>query len=82
MGDYVYAGFASHCVQYNFSGWIIGWHAGSGELVSRFATEGGQGEGIGGGIWMSGGGLSSDNPGRLFFASVFISLAPSHLLVY
>ncbi len=24
-GQYIYAGFASHCVQYNFTGWIMGW---------------------------------------------------------
>jgi hypothetical protein len=41
-GDYVYAGFASHCVQYNFTGWVIGWHAETGKLVSKFATEGGK----------------------------------------
>jgi len=23
-GQYIYAGFASHCVQYNFTGWIMG----------------------------------------------------------
>ncbi|KAF8249168.1 WSC-domain-containing protein [Wilcoxina mikolae CBS 423.85] len=69
-GDYVYAGFASHCVQYNFTGWVIGWHADTGKLVSKFATEGGkEKDGKGGGIWMSGGGLASDNPGRMFFAS-------------
>jgi hypothetical protein len=33
--------------------------------------------GIGGGIWMSGGGLASDNPGRMFFATVSFSLAYS-----
>jgi hypothetical protein len=71
VGDFVYAGFASHCVQYNFTGWIMGWHAGTGQLVSKFATEGGKEEtGKGGGIWMSGGGLASDNPGRMFFATV------------
>ena len=42
VGDHVYAGFASHCVQYNFSGWVAGWHAGTGEIVARFATQGGR----------------------------------------
>ncbi|KAH8797370.1 putative glyoxal oxidase precursor [Xylogone sp. PMI_703] len=55
-GQYIYAGFASHCVQYNFTGWIMGWDKTTGTLVERFATEG---EGVpnttpGGGIWMSG----------------------------
>ncbi|KAF8464887.1 WSC domain-containing protein [Kalaharituber pfeilii] len=70
VGQYVYAGFASHCVQWNFTGWIIGWNKGSGEIVAKYAMEGGhETNGIGGGIWMSGGGLASDNPGRMFFAT-------------
>jgi hypothetical protein len=70
-GDFVYAGFASHCVQWNFTGWIVGWNAGSGDLVARFAMEGGtEAMGKGGGVWMSGGGIASDNPGRMFFATV------------
>lgn len=70
VGNYVYAGFASHCVQWNFTGWIIGWHATEGTLVTKYAMEGGhETNGIGGGVWMSGGGLASDNAGRMFFAS-------------
>ncbi|KIW65578.1 hypothetical protein PV04_07824 [Phialophora macrospora] len=70
-GDYVYAGFASHCVQYNFTGWIVGWHKGTGQIVERFATEGaGVGPNVpGAGVWMSGGGLASDDKGSMFFAS-------------
>ena len=41
-GQYIYAGFASHCVQYNFTGWIVGWDKTSGALVERFATQGGK----------------------------------------
>lgn len=29
-------------VQWNFTGWIVGWHKGTGQLVERFATEGGK----------------------------------------
>lgn len=70
-GQYIYAGFASHCVQYNFTGWIMGWDKTTGEIVERYATEG---DGVpnttpGGGIWMSGGGLASDDAGSLFFAT-------------
>jgi hypothetical protein len=70
-GQYVYAGFASHCVQYNFTGWIIGWDKTTGQLVEQFATEG---QGVtsdvpGGGIWMSGGGISSDDAGSIFLAT-------------
>ncbi|OAP63261.1 hypothetical protein AYL99_02488 [Fonsecaea erecta] len=70
-GDYVYAGFASHCVQYNFTGWIVGWHKTTGQLVEQFATEGaGVGPDTpGAGVWMSGGGIASDDQGSMFFAS-------------
>ena len=71
VGNHIYAGFASHCVQYNFTGWIIGWDKTSGQFVEHWATEG---LGIpsktsGGGVWMSGGGLASDDKGSLFFGS-------------
>jgi hypothetical protein len=29
-------------VQYNFTGWIVGWHKSTGKLVEQFATEGGK----------------------------------------
>ena len=32
-GQYIYAGFASHCVQYNFTGWIMGWDKTTGAQV-------------------------------------------------
>ena len=52
-GQYIYAGFASHCVQYNFTGWIMGWDKTTGSIVERLATEG---AGVpnttpGGGVW-------------------------------
>ncbi|ODA83838.1 hypothetical protein RJ55_02354 [Drechmeria coniospora] len=70
-GEYVYAAFGSHCVQYDFTGWIIGWHRTTGKIVEAWATEG---SGVpadvkGGGIWMSGGGLSSDDAGSIFLAT-------------
>ncbi|CAK7205222.1 hypothetical protein SEUCBS139899_007989 [Sporothrix eucalyptigena] len=70
-GQYIYAGFASHCVQYNFTGWLMGFDKTTGAVVERYATEG---EGVpnttpGGGIWMSGGGLASDDQGSLFFGT-------------
>ncbi|KAG5951107.1 hypothetical protein E4U53_003760, partial [Claviceps sorghi] len=70
-GNFVYAGFASHCVQYNFTGWIIGWDKTTGKIVEKWATEG---EGVpntvkGGGIWMSGGGIASDDRGSMFLAT-------------
>jgi hypothetical protein len=70
-GQFIYAGFASHCVQYNFTGWIMGWDKSSGANVERWATEG---AGVpnttpGGGVWMSGGGIASDDAGSLFFGT-------------
>ncbi|KAF4635933.1 hypothetical protein G7Y89_g2164 [Cudoniella acicularis] len=70
-GQFIYAGFASHCVQWNFTGWIMGWDKTTGANVERWAMEG---AGVpnttpGGGIWMSGGGISSDDAGSLFLAS-------------
>jgi len=69
--DFVYVGFASHCVQWNFTGWVMGWDKYSGKRVAAWAMEGGKEKekGIGGGVWMSGGGIASDNLGRMFFAT-------------
>lgn len=70
-GQYVYAGFASHCVQYNFTGWIMGWDKTTGNIVEHWASEGlGVSSNISGaGIWQSGGGLASDDAGSMFFAT-------------
>jgi hypothetical protein len=70
-GQYIYAGFASHCVHDNFTGWIIGWDKSTGALVEKFATEGlgVDSQTKGGGIWMSGGGIASDDKGSMFFAT-------------
>ncbi|PMD40623.1 WSC-domain-containing protein [Hyaloscypha variabilis F] len=56
-----------HSGQYIYAGW----DKTTGAIVERYATEG---AGVpnttpGGGIWMSGGGLASDDAGSLFFAS-------------
>jgi len=69
--DYIYAGFGSHCVNYNFTGWVVGWHKTTGQLVEYYAT---QGEGVpspkkGASLWMSGGGITSDDKGSMFFAT-------------
>ncbi|GFP60137.1 WSC domain-containing protein ARB_07867 [Trichoderma asperellum] len=70
-GQFIYAGFASHCVQYNFTGWIIGWDKTSGKLVEYYAMEG---KGVpndirGAGVWMSGGGIASDDAGSIWYAT-------------
>ncbi|KAI4115242.1 MAG: hypothetical protein LQ345_004126 [Seirophora villosa] len=70
-GQYVYAAFASHCVQYNFTGWVMGWDKTSGAIVERFSTQGGL-EPVtvpGGGIWMSGGGLATDGKGSMYYST-------------
>lgn len=71
QGQFIYFGFASHCVQYNFTGWIMGVDKSAGTVVERFATEGAGVKNTvpGGGVWMSGGGLSADNRGSIFFAT-------------
>lgn len=70
-GAYIYAGFASHCVQYNFTGWIMGWNKNTGANVEAYTMEGGPEANTvkGGGVWMSGGGLASDDQGSMFFAT-------------
>ena len=70
-GQYIYAGFASHCVEYNFTGWVMGWDKTTGANVEAYAMEGGPEPNSvkGGGVWMSGGGLASDNQGSMFFAT-------------
>ncbi|KAH7305991.1 hypothetical protein B0I35DRAFT_483733 [Stachybotrys elegans] len=71
QGQYIYGAWGSHCVQYNFTGWVFGWDKTTGEIVEHYVT---QGEGVrndvkGGGIWMSGGGLAADDKGSIFFAT-------------
>lgn len=71
VGQFIYTGWASHCVQYNFTGAIIGFDKDTGAVVEAFATEGGP-EPVdikGGGIWMSGGGLSYYGRGSMYFST-------------
>lgn len=71
VGDYIYTGWASHCIQYNYTGAIIGFHRTTGAIVEAFATEGGPAANTvpGGGVWMSGGGLAYDGAGSMFFST-------------
>ncbi|EEY16875.1 conserved hypothetical protein [Verticillium alfalfae VaMs.102] len=71
VGQYIYVGFGSHCVQYDFTGWVIGFDKTSGKLVEQFATQGPDvpANKKGASIWMSGGGIASDNAGSIFFAT-------------
>ncbi|KAL6695762.1 WSC domain-containing protein [Trichoderma pleuroticola] len=70
-GQFIYGGFASHCVQYNFTGWIMGWDKTTGQVVEHYAMEG---KGVandikGAGVWMSGGGIASDDAGSIWYAT-------------
>lgn len=70
-GNFIYAGFGSHCVKFNFTGWIMGWDKTTGETVEQFAL---LGDGVtnqveGAGMWMSGGGIASDDAGSIFFST-------------
>ena len=69
-GDYIYAGFASHCVQWNFTGAIVGWHKTTGALVEAYAMEGGPEPNTisGAGVWMSGGAMAYDS-GSMYFGT-------------
>ena len=63
MNGIVYAGFASNCDKVPFEGWLAGVST-SGQLKTMWAT------GLhAGGIWQSGGGLLSDGPGQILFAT-------------
>jgi hypothetical protein len=66
MNGVVYAGFGSHCDVGVWHGWIIGVGT-DGQVKTLFSTT--IGSVTGGGIWGGGGGLVSDGPGRIFFAT-------------
>ncbi|KAF1979686.1 hypothetical protein BU23DRAFT_636887 [Bimuria novae-zelandiae CBS 107.79] len=41
ISNYLYTGYASHCIMYNYTGAIIGFNKNTGKIVEAFATEGG-----------------------------------------
>ncbi|OZJ01348.1 hypothetical protein BZG36_05657, partial [Bifiguratus adelaidae] len=61
----IYAGFGSHCDNYNYTGTIIGVDT-SGRKTSFWSAAAGANRKTGSGIWMGGCGLSSDGTGRMF----------------
>lgn len=63
MEGVVYAGYGSHCDHTPYQGWVFGVSTG-GSVRARWATDG-----VGGGIWQSGAGLSSDGPGRILLST-------------
>ncbi|KAI9148437.1 WSC domain-containing protein [Paramyrothecium foliicola] len=71
VGEWIYVGFGSHCVQYLFTGWLIGFHRTTGDLVENFALLGADVEEdqMGASIWMSGGGIAYDGAGSIFYST-------------
>ena len=66
MNGVVYAAMGAMCDIGPYKGWVIGVST-TGDISAIWAAV--PGALNGGGIWMSGGGLVSDQPGRLFFTT-------------
>ncbi|NJP45467.1 choice-of-anchor D domain-containing protein [Actinacidiphila epipremni] len=64
----VYAGFGGHCDAQPYRGYVVGVSTTSPSITSMWATETGASN-SGAGVWLSGGGLVSDGPGRIFLAT-------------
>ncbi|MFI8825347.1 choice-of-anchor D domain-containing protein [Streptomyces sp. NPDC053431] len=67
MDGSVYAGFASHCDRGPYVGYVLGVNTAT-RKTTLWATENSSANGMAG-IWMSGGGLVSDGPGRILFST-------------
>ncbi len=67
LGGVVYAAFGSHCDFAPYSGFVVGVST-RGRQTTMWSSEG-TGSGDGGGIWQGGGGLVSDGPDQILFAS-------------
>ncbi len=67
MNGVVYASFGAHCDIDPYEGWIVGVSE-TGKLSTMWTDMSEVGSG-GGGIWMAGGGLVSDGPGQILFAT-------------
>ena len=71
FNNYIYLGFASHCIQYNYTGWIMGFHKDTANIVEAYAMEAaGVGpQTSGAGVWMSGGGLASNGVDSIYWST-------------
>jgi len=67
MNGVFYGGFGSHCDIPPWQGWVVGVSV-SGQIKVMWDDRSGS-DPAGGGIWQSGGGLVSDGPGSIIFAS-------------
>ena len=70
LNGVVYAAFGGHCDRKPFEGWVAGIST-AGKLTTLWSDEAGvaQSSYPSGGIWQSGGGLVSDGPNQIVFAS-------------
>jgi hypothetical protein len=59
----VYITWAGYCDMFPFHGWILGYDA---QTLDRIVTYNAAVDGIAAGIWMSGGGISTDDSGYLY----------------
>jgi iron transport multicopper oxidase len=66
MNGVVYAAFGSHCDYETWQGWVFGVST-AGQVTSRWVDNAPNSGGAG--IWQSGVGLMSDEPGSLFFVT-------------
>lgn len=64
LGGALYTGWTSHCDQGPYTGWLIGYDAGTlaQTKVLNLTPNGSEGS-----IWMSGGGLAADSSGNIYF---------------
>jgi PQQ-like domain len=69
MNGWVYAGFASHCDNKPWVGYVAGVDVAQRPLKTTLWTDETGVSDDEAGIWQSGGGLMSDGPNRIFFAS-------------
>ena len=63
-GGTVYLGFASHGDNFPYHGWVLGYSAQTLQLTAAFNTTP---DGGSGGIWQSGGRITADGQGNLYF---------------
>lgn len=76
-GGRIFAGFGSDCGISPYEGWITDVQASTGQLLDTWSDETEPGS-RGAGIWMAGGGLMSDGPGRVFFSTGNAFPAPGY----
>ena len=62
----IYIGYASHCDDQPYHGWLLAYDAGTFTQTSLLVTTP---NGSDGGFWMAGGGASADSDGNIFIAS-------------